>query len=119
MSTALPAPGDRVLYRLTKHDARLINSWRDNFELSQAAAGHRHPHRTGGSRDGGSPGSSGHQAHIGAPVAKGDVLPADVSRVPRPESGRLNLRVLTDGNDVYRVTGVPQGSGPGMWAVRP
>jgi hypothetical protein len=110
MST--PALGDRVLYCFDAHDAVKLNSWRDNFGRGQAASGHKHPHPPGGSP------ASGHIAHIGVPVAEGDVAFADVSGAG-PEPGRLNLRVCPDGNDVLHVTGVPEGDGPGTWAARP
>lgn len=115
----IPALGDRVLYCFDAWDAEQLNSWRSNFVRDQAAASHKHPHGPGGSVDNGACGANGHIAHIGVPVAEGYVAFADVAAVPDPESGRLNLRVCPDGNDVLHVTGVPQGSGPGTWAVRP
>ena len=110
---SLPALGDRVLYRLDKCDADEVSAWRRNFVLAQAAAGHKHPHQPG------SPGATGHIAHTGVPVSEGEELFADVCAVPDPESGRLNLRVATDGNDVHWVAGVPEGDGPGTWSRRP
>jgi hypothetical protein len=105
--------GDRVLYRLDGADAEKINAWRANFaHFNAGMSGHKHPHRPG------SPGATGHVAHVGVPVSEGDELYADVCAVPDPESGRLNLRVATNGNDVYLATGVPEGTGPGTWARR-
>ena len=104
-----PAMGAIVAYTLDATDAEAINSRRANFQhYNQGRSGHKHPH----GRD--VRAATGHVAHIGTPVAAGDVFAAQVSRVPDPP--RLNLRVLLDGTDVHWVTNVPPGDGPGMWS---
>ena len=47
----------------------------------------------------------GAQAHLGTPIAAGDICPAIVVRVVDP-AGVVNLKVLLDGSDEYWATSV-------------
>lgn len=62
----------------------------------------------------------GAQAHIGNPVAVGDIVPLVVVRVWPDEYGPgvpgINGQALLDGCDVLWVTSVGEGDGDGQWS---
>jgi hypothetical protein len=65
----------------------------------------------------------GSQAHVGNPVAEGDVVAMVVVRVWPDEFGPgvdgVNGQVLLDGNDSLWVTSGQEGTEPGQWQWPP
>lgn len=100
---APPTIGKTVLYRLSEHDAGLVNQLRSDAEA------YRREHRLG------LPGRSGYIAHRGNPVSPGDVFPATVVRVWNG-TAIASLQVHLDGNDCYWATSRQEGDGAGCWA---
>jgi len=87
-----PSPGRIVHYMLTEQDAAEITRRRTTeVAIAQRIEAGRWP--------------IGAQAHIGNPVAAGDVYPAMIVRVFQPSDvGTSNLRVFLDGSDEYWAT---------------
>lgn len=100
-----PTLGRLVLYRLSPQDADSINVRRSDFHAF--ASSHAHPHEPG------QPGASGHVAHVGNPVAEGEVYPAMVVRTFGGPS--VNLQVHLDGNDLFWAISRLEGDEPGQW----
>lgn len=84
--------GRVVHYRLSEHDATIINRRRP------VAAGYEPP--------------AGTQRHVGNGVSAGDVFPLVVTRVWSAEGGTINGQVLLDGNDNLWVTSVSEATSP-------
>lgn len=106
-----PSTGKVVLYKLTEADAAIINIRRtdfDSYRAKHAAAGGTEPRRPGEA------GATGHIAHVGNDVAKGDEFPAMIVRT-WADGSKVNLQVHLDGSDLYWVQARPSGDGPGEW----
>lgn len=104
--TQVPTIGRIVHYRLSAQDAEAINRRRAD------AREHRDQH-TGN--------ATGVVIHVGNSVEEGETYPTMITRVwgSTPESA-VNGQVMLDGNDLYWVTSVACGEGPGTfsWPVR-
>lgn len=108
-----PGTGQVVLYKLTEADAAAINVRRTDFDSYRA----KHAARQDAGRKPGEPGATGHIAHVGNDVAKGDEFPAMIVRT-WADGSKVNLQVHLDGSDLYWVQARPQGDGPGEWLER-
>lgn len=95
-----------VEYKLTAQDAERINRRRTSGEsIASRIAAEMWP--------------EGAQAHIGSPVAQGDVFPAIIVRVFPDEHGPgapgVNAQVLLDGNDTLWILSAREGTENGTW----
>jgi hypothetical protein len=107
----LPTIGRIVHYRLTDADATAINKRRADFEaFRRTLAGSPEV-------ESGTPGATGHMAHVGNHATAGDYLPAMV--VATFGGDAANLQVFLDGNDTYWATSRPNGDGNGTWTWPP
>jgi hypothetical protein len=102
-------PGRIVHYVLTGADAERINRRRADFDAFRKSVNAR-------GVDPGQPGRTGHVAHIGNAILKGDLLPAMVVAL---YGDSVNLKVFLDGNDDYWVTSCQEGPGEGQWSWPP
>lgn len=101
----IPTIGRLVHYRLTVYQADDINRRRndatDKIELHRAQ-------------------KTGTQVHVGNYVSAGDVFPMMIVRVWSPvEGGAVNGQLHLDGNDIYWLTSVCEGTREGEWFVPP
>lgn len=101
----IPTVGRIVLYTLTAEDAAQINRRRTtgkDIAARIAATPREWP--------------LGAQAHIGNEVSEGQEFPMVVVRTWGADpTSAVNGQVLLDGNDVFWVTSVCVGEGPGTW----
>lgn len=96
-------PGRIVYYVLTAQDAEAINRRRTTgSSIAERIQQEAWP--------------LGAQAHIGEPVAAGEIWPSIVVRIWSHRAG-TNLKVFLDGSDEYWVVGVPFDleKTPGTW----
>ncbi len=99
--------GDRVFYALTAADADIINRRRTT---SQEIL-----HKGSINRPSSGSWPAGAQAHIGNEVHAGDFCAMQVTKV---DGSAVNGQVYLDGNDVYWVTHVIEGTHLGQWQSR-
>ena len=100
-TTATPALGATVLYRLTQDDAEKINKRRaDHYNFGRTL---------------GQVLFTGHVGHTGNSARADDLAPAIVVRAFDEPSPSANLQVLLDGNDTYWATSRSHGMQAGQW----
>lgn len=116
--TVTPAVGRTVLYKLSAHDAEVINRRRTDYRNYIRPAPADVAAQTMGVDvtvfEPGKWNATGHQAHVGNDAAAGQVFPAVVVRTFGGPA--INLHVILDGSDDYWVTSVTPGDGEGQWA---
>lgn len=93
-----PTPGRTVLYRLSDHDAQVINQRRADYTTSAKSM------------------RTGFIGHVGNEAVEGAVYPAVIVRVWDHEPAAVNLAVHLDGNDTYWATSRCEGDDVGQWA---
>ena len=103
LAAPLPTIGRIMHYRLTQADAEKINRRREH------ARKHSGEHALN---------ANGVQIHVGNKADEGQALPMMVVAVNGPDT--VNGQVYLDGNDIYWITGVRLGNGPGTcsWPLR-
>ncbi|MEV7902218.1 hypothetical protein [Streptomyces anulatus] len=92
-----PTPGRTVLYRLSDHDATVINQRRTDYAASAKAT------------------RTGFVAHVGNEAVEGAVYPAVVVRT-WADHPAVNLVVFLDGADTFWATSRLEGDDVGQWA---
>jgi hypothetical protein len=106
-----PTIGRIVHYTLTQYDADVINKRRADFEAFRRL--------TADAPEPGTPGATGHVAHVGNYASAGQTFPAMVVAVFHPSTTTANLRVILDGTDDYWATSRQEGDEPGNWTWPP